>query len=123
YGRTSGAIINAVTKSGTNQLRGSVFGFFQDGSLTTKDFFAKEKGLAKPDTKYDRWGGTVGGPIVKDKLHYFASLERFSIDRPNTINIPARPDLNATTPTEDRVWNTIVRGDHQVSANSTYSVR
>ena len=123
FGRTAGAIINAVTKQGTNRVRGSVFGYFQRGKFTEKDFFAKEKGLAKPNTKYDRWGGTVGGPIVKDKLHYFASLERFSIDRPNTINIPARPDLNATTPTQDRVWNTIVRGDHQLNANNTYSVR
>jgi hypothetical protein len=123
FGRTAGAVINAVTKQGTNQIRGSAFGYFQRGSLTEKDFFAKEKGLTKPDTKYDRWGGTMGGPIVKDKLHYFGSLERFSIDRPNTINIPARPDLNATTPTQDRVWNVIVRGDHQVSRNNTYSVR
>src|SRR3954465_1262770 len=123
FGRTSGAIVNAVTKAGTNQVSGSAFGFFQDGSLTTKDFFAKEKGLAKPDTQYQRWGGTVGGPIVKDKLHFFGSLERFSIDRPNTINIPARPDLNGTELTRDRVWNTIVRGDHQVNANNTYSVR
>ena len=123
YGRTSGAIINAVTKSGTNQMRGSAFGFFQDGSLTTKDFFAKEKGLAKPDTQYQRWGGTVGGPIVRDKLHFFGSLERFAIDRPNTINIPARPEFNGTEITKDRVWNTIVRGDHQVNNNTTYSVR
>jgi hypothetical protein len=123
YGRTSGAIINAVTKSGTNQLRGSAFGFFQDGSLTTKDFFAKEKGLAKPDTQYQRWGGTVGGPIVHDKLHFFGSVERFAIDRPNTINIPARPEFNGTEITTDRVWNTIVRGDHQINNNSTYSVR
>ena len=85
-----------MTKSGTNQLRGSAFGFFQDGSLTTKDFFAKEKGLAKPDTQYQRWGGTVGGPIVHDKLHFFGSVERFAIDRPNTINIPARPEFNGT---------------------------
>src|SRR4051812_10955150 len=123
YGRTSGAIINAVTKSGTNQLRGSMFGFLQDGSLTTKDFFAKEKGLAKPDTQYQRWGGTVGGPIVRDKLHFFGSLERFAIDRPNTINIPARPEFNGTQITQDRVWNTIIRGDHQVTNNTTYSVR
>ena len=123
YGRTSGAIINAVTKAGTNQVRGSAFGFLQDGSLTTKDFFAKEKGTAKPDTQYQRWGGTVGGPIVPDKLHYFGSLERFSIDRPNTINIPARPDLNGTELTRDRVWNTVVRGDHQVNNSNTYSVR
>jgi hypothetical protein len=123
YGRTSGAVVNAVTKAGTNQLRGSGFAFLQNGNLTTKDFFAKEKGLAKPDTQYQRWGGTLGGPIVKDKLHFFGSLERFSIDRPNTINIPSRPDLNGTQLTRDRVWNTIIRGDHQVNNNATYSVR
>ena len=123
YGRTSGAIVNAVTKAGTNQLRGSGFGFLQDGSLATKDFFVRQKGLAKPDTHYERWGGTVGGPIVKDRIHFFGSLERFSIDRPNVINIPARPDVNGTELTRDRVWNTIVRGDHQVNAANTYSVR
>ena len=123
YGRTSGAVVNAVTKSGTNQVRGSAFLFLQDGSLTTKDFFAKQKGTPKADTGYQRWGGTVGGPIVRDKIHYFASLERFAIDRPNTINIPARPELNGTQITKDRVWNTIIRGDHQVNNNMTYSAR
>src|SRR5205823_1515099 len=75
------------------------------------------------NTKYERWGGTIGGPIVRDKLHYFFSLERFSIDRPNIINIPARPDLNGEQTTRDRVWNTIIRGDHQLNANNTYSIR
>ncbi|HYT77378.1 MAG TPA: TonB-dependent receptor, partial [Vicinamibacterales bacterium] len=123
FGRTAGAVINAVTKAGTNEIRGSGFGYFQRADLSSTDFFAKEKHLTKPDTKYDRWGGTVGGPIVQNKLHYFASLERFSIDRPNTINIPARPEFNGTQTTKDRVWNTIVRGDHQVTASNTYSVR
>ena len=123
FGRTAGAVVNAVTKAGSNKVTGSGFGYFQRADLTTKDFFAKEKGLAKPDTKYDRWGGTVGGPIVRDKLHYFGSLERFSIDRPNTINIPARPEFNGTQVTQDRVWNTIARGDHQLNSNNTYSVR
>ncbi len=123
FGRTSGAVINAVTKQGTNAMRGSVFGFFQDGSLTTKDYFAKQKGLPKADTQYQRWGGTVGGPIIRDKMHYFFSLERFAIDRPNTIVIPARPDLNDQQTTKDRVWNTIIRGDHQITRNNTYSVR
>ena len=123
FGRTAGAVVNAVTKAGTNQIRGSGFGYFQRGDWTNKDFFAKEKNLPKANTKYDRWGGTVGGPIVQDKLHYFASLERFAIDRPNTINIPARPDLSTTTATLDRVWNTIVRGDHQLTRNNTYSLR
>jgi Carboxypeptidase regulatory-like domain/TonB dependent receptor-like, beta-barrel len=123
FGRTSGAVVNAITKAGTNNLRGSAFGFFQDGSLTTKDFFAKEKGLTKADTSYQRWGGTVGGPIVRDKIQYFFSLERFAIDRPNTIVIPSRPDLNDQQTTKDRVWNTIIRGDHQINRSNTYSVR
>ncbi|HWK11412.1 MAG TPA: TonB-dependent receptor, partial [Vicinamibacterales bacterium] len=123
FGRTAGAVINAVTKSGTNDLHGSAFGYYQRGAWTEKDFFAKEQDLPKADTKYNRYGGTVGGPIVKDKLHYFFSFERFAIDRPNTINIPARPDLNMTTATQDRVWNLIARGDHQISPNNTYSVR
>jgi hypothetical protein len=123
FGRTAGAVVNAVTKAGTNQVSGSGFGYFQRSGLTGKDFFAKEQGKPKPDTKYDRWGGTVGGPIIKDKIHYFASLERFSIDRPNTINIPARPEFNGSQVTQDRVWNTIVRGDQQLNANNTYSVR
>ncbi len=56
-------------------------------------------------------------------MHYFFSLERFSIDRANIINITARPDLNDTQSTRDRVWNTIIRGDHQISRSHTYSVR
>ena len=123
FGRTSGAVVNAVTKAGTNRLSGSTFGYFQDGSLTTKDYFAKKNNLAKADTSYQRWGGTVGGPLVKDKMHYFFSLERFAIDRANTIIIPARPDLNDQQTTKDRVWNTIIRGDHQINNDNTYSVR
>jgi hypothetical protein len=124
FGRTSGAVVNAVTKAGSNSLHGSTFGFFQDGSLTEKDYFTKKDSTrTKADTQYQRWGGTVGGPLVQDKMHYFFSLERFSIDRPNIINITTRPDLNDNPATQDRVWNTIVRGDHQINRNNTYSVR
>jgi hypothetical protein len=126
FGRTSGAVINAVTKAGTNQVHGSAFGYLQDAKLTKTDYFAAKSdtdNIRKADTSYQRWGGTFGGPIVKDKMHIFASLERFSIDRANIILIPARPDLNDQQSTRDRVWNTIVRGDHQVSKNNTYSIR
>jgi Carboxypeptidase regulatory-like domain/TonB-dependent Receptor Plug Domain len=123
YGRTSGAVVNAVTKSGTNQFKGVAFGFVQNADLTGQAFFAKQQNLPKPDTQYQRWGGTVGGPVVKNKIHFFGSLERFSIDRPNAINIPARPEFNGTQQTRDRVWNTIVRGDHQINNTNSYSVR
>jgi len=123
YGRTSGAVVNAVTKAGTNDFRGVAFAFGQNADLSSTDFFAKQNNTPKPDTSYQRWGGTFGGPIVKNKVHFFASLERFAIDRPNAINIPARPDYNGTQITKDRVWNTIIRGDHQVNNSTTYSVR
>ena len=48
YGRTSGAVVNAVTKAGTNQLRGTAFGFLQDGSLTKKDYFAIKRARRRP---------------------------------------------------------------------------
>jgi hypothetical protein len=123
FGRTTGAVINAVIKSGTNAIHGSAFGYFQDSSLTTKDFLARQRDLPKADTSYQRWGGVIGGPILKDRMHYFASVERFVIDRANTIVFPTRPDLNDQQTTRDRVWNTIVRGDHQVSPAHTYNVR
>ena len=123
FGRTTGAVINAVTKQGTNQFRGSAFGFFQDASLTKPDYFVKENNLSKPKTKQRQWGGTIGGPIVRDKAHFFFSLERVAIDRASTINIPARPELDASPTTQDRVWNTLIRFDHQINANHTWGVR
>src|SRR5262249_48469806 len=119
FGRTAGAVVNAGTKARTNKGSGSGLGYFPRAALQSKEFFAKEKRVPQPPTKKQR----VGRPIVRDKLHYFGSLERFSIDRPNTINIPARPEFNGTQVTQDRVWNTIARGDHQLNSNNTYSIR
>ena len=123
FGRTTGAVINAVTKSGTNAFRGSAFTFAQEADWTAKDYFAKERNLNKPDTKRVEFGGTIGGPIVKDKAHFFFSLERVMIDRGAAIVIPARPDLNWSPTTQDRVWNTMVKFDHQMSANHTWGIR
>jgi hypothetical protein len=123
YGRTTGAIVNAVTKQGTNTFHGSAFGFFQDASLTQKEFFVKQNNLTKPETNQQQWGGTVGGPIVRDKAHFFFSAERVAINRGITVNVPAVPSLNGTTTTQDRVWNTVIRGDHQINSNNTWSVR
>jgi Carboxypeptidase regulatory-like domain/TonB dependent receptor-like, beta-barrel len=123
FGRTTGAVINAVTKSGTNTFRGSAFGFAQDAEWTEKDYFAKQRDLPKPDTKRQEFGGTIGGPIVKDKAHFFFSLERVMIDRGAAVVIPARPDLNWSPTTQDRVWNTLGRFDHQINSNHTWGVR
>jgi hypothetical protein len=123
FGRTTGAVVNAVTKSGTNHFKGSLFENYQDADLTAKDYFAKKNDSPKPDTQYQRMGGTVGGPLIRDRAHFFFSLERFIIDEGVTINIPTRPNFNTTTTEKTRVWNTVVRGDHQINANNTWGVR
>ena len=123
FGRTTGAIINAVTKQGTNAFRGSAFGFFQDAALTKRDFFAELNDLDKPDTAQQQFGGTVGGPIIQNKAHFFFSLERVRIDEGITVNVPARPEFNTTTTEATRVWNTVVRADQQITPNHTWGVR
>jgi hypothetical protein len=123
FGRTTGAIVNAVVKQGANAFHGSAFYFLQDASMTSKDFFVEQENRAKPDTRYQQYGFTVGGPIVRDKAHFFFSLERPANDRATTIVIPARPEFNASPTTEDRVWNTLIRLDYQMSRNHSWSVR
>jgi outer membrane receptor protein involved in Fe transport len=123
YGRTSGAVVNAVTKQGTNQWHGVAFAFGQDAELTKQEYFARKENLAKPDTQRQEYGGTFGGPIVQNKAHFFFSLERVLQDEGITTNIRSRPELNWTGIERSRIWNTVVRFDHQLSANNTWNVR
>ena len=93
WGRASGAVINAVTKSGTNNFSGSAFNFYTSKGMTNEDFFTKVQGLEKPDVGKKEWGGTIGGPIVQNKLHFFFSLERIAQSRNFTKSFSARPEL------------------------------
>src|SRR3954469_23966521 len=93
FGRASGAVVNAITKSGTNQFRGVVFGYSAPNALTSKDYFVKENNLEKPTTTKREYGGVVGGPIIQNKAHFFFSLER-QVDNPNrSRTFPTRPAL------------------------------
>jgi hypothetical protein len=137
FGSTSGGVINAVSKQGTNNLHGTMFFFTQNESMTSMDYFAKKNLdacraaapaagcalLEKPKAQQKQWGGNLGGPLVKNKLHFFANLERIDQNRARTMNIVARPDLSATANTHDNVWNWMVRVDHQLNANNTWAVR
>jgi len=76
-GMAAGAAQTVITKSGTNQLRGSGFWFYNGDSLNANSYFNNANGLAKPPLNRQTYGGTVGGPIVKNKLFYFASYENF----------------------------------------------
>jgi len=60
---------------GTNRFRGSAYEYLRREELDANDPFANARGVAKPELKYDNFGGTVGGPIMKDKLFFFGALE------------------------------------------------
>jgi hypothetical protein len=77
FGRATGGIVNVVTKRGTNDFHGNVFGFIRDKNIQARNAFAP---IAKPDFRRTQWGGTLGGPIVKDKTHFFVSYERLDRD-------------------------------------------
>ncbi len=123
WGRASGAVINAVTKSGTNSFTGSAFNFYTSKAMTNRDFFAKAQGAPKPDVGKKEWGGTIGGPIIRNKLHFFASLERLYINRNFSNTFPARPSENFAVAGEESAWNTLWRIDHQLSAKHTWAFR
>ena len=123
WGRASGAVINAVTKSGTNQFTGSAFNFYTSKAMTNRDYFAKAIDAPKPDVGKKEWGGTIGGPIIRNKTHFFASLERLYINRNFSNTFPARPSLNFATSSEESAWNTMWRIDHQLSSKHTAAFR
>jgi carboxypeptidase family protein len=123
WGRASGAIVNAVTKAGTNQFKGVIFGEMASNTLTAADYFVRTQNLQKPTSVRRDWGGVVGGPIVKNKAQFFFSLER-QVDNPNRSRVfPTRPELNLSFAEDRTDWNTLIRFDHQINSNHTWAVR
>lgn len=76
YGDAIGAVINPITKSGTNNLHGSVFEFFRNEALDSEDYFA-----GKQKFRLNQFGGNLSGPIIKDKLFFFTNYEGVRQDR------------------------------------------
>ena len=123
FGRASGAIVNAVSKAGTNQFRGVLFGYAAANALTAEDYFVHRNNLEKPTTTKREWGGVVGGPIIKNKAFFFVSLER-QVDNPNRSRVfEQRPEYNFSIAEDRTDWNTMVRFDHQINNNHTWAVR
>ena len=123
FGRTTGGVVNAITKQGSNQFHGSVFNFWTDSSVTAKDFFVRTQNLPKPETTKKQWGGTLGGPIVSDQAHFFVSLERIIINEGRSSVFTTRPDRNFAISQDTDVWNLLARADHQLTSQHTYSLR
>lgn len=75
YGRTSGGIVNQVIKSGTNSFHGDAFEFWRNDVLNANDFFLNAAGVPRSSFKRNLFGGSLGGPVKKDKVFFFGSYE------------------------------------------------
>jgi Carboxypeptidase regulatory-like domain/TonB dependent receptor len=75
YGRSGAAVLNATVKSGTNQIHGDVWEFFRNDKLDAADYFEDAAGIAKGELRQNQFGGTIGGPIIKNKVFFFGDYE------------------------------------------------
>lgn len=123
YGAATAGVINAVSKQGSNAIRGSAIAYFTNASMTAKDFFVAQQSLEKPDAQRKQWGGTIGGPIVRDKMHFFFSFERSDLDEGRSRVYATRPDKSFTATQQTNSYNYMGRVDHQLTTNHNYSVR
>jgi outer membrane receptor protein involved in Fe transport len=134
FGRNPGAQVNLITRSGTNGLHGSLFEFFRNEDLNANDFFRNEVGLPTGILRQNQYGGTVGGPIIKDKLFYFFSyqgtnqLNGVASNGSSTINLPSQLTDNrsaaalgaAFCPQNNPVTSTLTfAGGTQVACNGS----
>jgi len=122
YGRSNGGVMNVVTKSGTNRFQGTLFELFRDkamNALTENETLAGIKAGREPkkgDYRRDQFGGSFGGPLVVDRVHFFFAIERTQQDTTQTV------DTKGLFPAQDGVHTTPYRdnlGTVKVSANAS----
>jgi hypothetical protein len=99
FGRGTGGQVNIVTKSGTNRFHGSAFEYLRNDVLDAADFFTNKNGGKKNPLHRNQYGGTFGGPILKDKLFFFASYEGFRQVAPtvSTTRVPTAAERASVT--------------------------
>ena len=88
FGRAGGAVINVVTKSGTNEWHGSAFEFFRDESLNSNTPILTARGAKRPKSQINQFGGSIGGPIKKDRAFFFFVYDGQRSNIPNVVDPP-----------------------------------
>lgn len=124
YGRSNGGVMNIVTKSGTNELHGSWFTLFRDDTMNARTETERLADVEKQDYRRWQYGGSFGGPIVRDKAHFFGAVERTQQDTFQAV------DTQGLFPSEDGVFSTpyretlvTVKATAQATASQYLSVR
>ncbi|HEY3131100.1 MAG TPA: TonB-dependent receptor, partial [Acidobacteriota bacterium] len=94
-GRSQGGLLSIVSKTGSNSLHGSFFSFFRNDKLNANDYFSEKQGAPKPDFSRKQFGGSIGGPIVKEKVFFFFAIERLNEDQSTIISPQTFKELSA----------------------------
>ncbi len=153
FGKAAGGVVNIVTKSGTNRLTSDVFGYFRDRALNSRGHFDNFNAagtridLPKAPFRQGQYGGTLGGPLVRNRTFGFASFERLAIDDSASVTIdsttpvshPVLPVVIGTpveilrragfpvdvgnVPFSVRTTTALVKVDHVLRGDSTLAVR
>jgi Carboxypeptidase regulatory-like domain/TonB dependent receptor len=92
FGRTAGAQISIITRSGTNQYRGTVFNYLRHEALDANDWFANREGFGRSSLRHNNFGGVLGGPIARDRAFFFLSYEGLQMRQPRiaVTDVPSR---------------------------------
>jgi hypothetical protein len=114
YGRNSGSVVNIVTKSGTNQIHGTVFEFLRNDAMDARNYFNRTP-APKTGFKNNQFGGSIGGPIIKDKTFFFGAYEgqRERVGSDFTFLVPT----NSSTVGGQSVPNQIALAQQLAAAN------
>jgi len=124
YGRSNGGVFNIVTKSGTNDMRGSWFTLFRDKSLNAQTETQKLNGVDKQDYRRYQYGGSLGGPILQNKLFYFGAVERTQQDTKQSVTtLGLDPQQDGTYATPYRETLVTGKATATIDANNYISVR
>jgi hypothetical protein len=126
FGGSSGVIVNAVTRSGTNTFSGRGFYYFQDDSLRAVDPFLKARGEKNPESGEDIYGFSIGGPIVRNRAFWFFNLERDVLSEAVQLNFPREAAPLAVDYSDARsikALNSFVRGDYHAGRGHNFSFR
>ncbi|HLJ87836.1 MAG TPA: TonB-dependent receptor [Candidatus Angelobacter sp.] len=109
YGRNSGATVNMVTKSGTNNLHGSVYEYFRNNGLDARNFF-NTAGQPQDVFHNNQFGVSMGGPLIKDKTFWFLSYEgqREGVGIPTLARVPTAAEINQATADNGGVVNPVI---------------
>jgi hypothetical protein len=126
FGWTAGGAVSIATKSGTNQFHGEGFEFYRNKALNAIDPFAKAAGQAKPDFSRHQYGGAIGGPIIRDKVHFFQAAEALKNNLYDTVLVRLPQfygSMNGTFASPEYNRMTFTRGDVQLTTRQNLFVR